>query len=358
MAALTKLALESLDERLVPAMIDLTAFGANGIVNDALVHRMDSVWGDANGSQSYGRGQLRTVLTLGNTGVEQGYNTNARPIQSGMNSSSATDETRALRLDRVPVVTVGGTKYYEFVLNVNEAAGNLNRNISVDELRFYSATQGNLKNYNSSNFTLGPNATNNNRVSPVWDLDAGDATNALMVRAKINTAAVGEIAVLVPVSAFNGAAPDSFVYIYTKMGGLAAADGGVEEWGVRRNPPVAPPPATASVSGQLYLDNGDGVFGEGDTALSISFSIIVTDPNGNDTQYDLSNGTFSLTDLEAGTYQIIILDPFDYQSRTAIIGTGDGVNDGEAAGNAILSLELSAGETGTGYGFLLQQIGG
>ena len=86
-------------------MIDLTTFGASGVLaNGGIVHRIDSQWATDEGTQAQGRGALRTFLTMDANGVEQGYNTNFRPVQ--FNESSDPAETRAFRLDRVPVVTV------------------------------------------------------------------------------------------------------------------------------------------------------------------------------------------------------------------------------------------------------------
>ena len=50
-------------------------------------------------------------------GVERGYNTNFRPVQ--FNASSDPLATRA-PLANVPIVTVGGVQYREFVLNVDQ----------------------------------------------------------------------------------------------------------------------------------------------------------------------------------------------------------------------------------------------
>ncbi len=350
----TRLKLETLDDRLVPALFNLTQFGADAFLdNGAIAHRMDAGWNNLYGAQSHGTGQLRTVLTVDANGTEQGYNTTARPVQ--FNESSSTSATRALRLDRVPVVTYGGNQYLEFVLNTNQNGGS--RNLSVDELRFYVSDRSNLKNYNATTKTLGLNAS---MVSPVYDLDTG-GDNTLLTRSKVNANAVGEVAFLVPASNFAGATPDSFVYIYSKMGVTAGAraNGGAEEWGVRNDPPVVPPPppppSPASLTGQIYADSdGDGVFGAGDSPLNLQFTLVVTDPNNVDTQV-LTNpdGSFSLSNLVPGTYQIMIMDANSYMSLHGIVGTGDGVNDGQDGTNAILSIELSAGENGTGYGFLM-----
>lgn len=341
----TRLGLESLDDRIVPAVVDLTAAGSEGLVNSAIVHRIDSTWNTANGDQAHGRGQLRTVLTVAADGVEQGYNTNYRPIQAGMNSSAVATETRSLRVDRVPVVTVAGTQYYEFVLNVNEPTPG--RRISVDELRFYVSDRGNLRNYNESTFTLGQGAS---LVSPVYDLDAGDATNSLAVRAKVNTSAVGEIAVLVPVSNFGGAAGDMFVYIYTKMSG---AGGDAEQWGVRNDPPVTV--TTASLSGQIFLNDTQTNW----TGAAGTFTVYLDGDNGNYEAVVDENGVFTFTNVAAGIYSLSFADTFDFPAiADPVIGQGDGNSDGEYSSfTQLVNIDLSSGEVGLGYGFIVGTTG-
>src|SRR5262249_2194264 len=150
------------------------------------------------------------------------------PLQAGMD----TTVSNTLQLGNVPVVTVGGNQYYEFVLNVNEPAGG--RKLTVSELQFFVSNVSNLANYNANNNTLSVGKGKNKvTVSPVYDLTAGDSTNSLVVKAKTNVNAVGEIAALIPVQNFVGATSNSFVYIYTKITGAA---GGDEQWGVRGQP--------------------------------------------------------------------------------------------------------------------------
>ena len=340
-----RLNLESLDDRTVPAVLDLTAAGSFGTLNDAIVHHMDATWASANGDLSHGTGPLQVVLGVNHTGTETGYNTTATPLQTGMDTTVA----QALTLSQVPVVTVNGNQYYEFVLNVNEPTSANARKLSVDGLQFFVSDVSNLTNYNANKNTLGTLA---NKVSPVYDLDAGDPTNSLLLRAKTNTGAVGEIAFLVPVGNFASATPSSFVYIYTKITGAA---GGDEQWGVRSAPVTDSGPA--SLSGQIYFDtNSNGTYEAGaDMALAGNFMVTLSGPNGDTPMTTSSDGSFSFTGLEAGMYQISIMDTDAYLGHAGIIGTGNGVNDGELAGDGIvvLNIELSAGENGGGYGFLM-----
>src|SRR5262245_25752472 len=121
LAQRTRLNLESLTDRIVPAVVDLTTFGSSSfLANGTVVHRNDMDWSDTHGDASEGLGSLNTFLTMshqGQGGVEQGYNTDARPVQ--YNEANEPAKTHSIRLSDLPKVTVNGIQYREFVLNVN-----------------------------------------------------------------------------------------------------------------------------------------------------------------------------------------------------------------------------------------------
>lgn len=352
----SRLNLESLDDRLVPAVFDLRTAGAEALLADgAIAHRIDGVWDGANGNQAHGNGALQTYLTVDADGVERGYNTNFRPVQ--FNASSDPAATRALQLSNVPVVTIGTQQYREFVLNIDQVNVSGDRQLSVDEVQIFKSNLDNLRNYNNANNTLRAGAT---IVSPTWSLDALDGSQNDWLRLRAMTdqgARAGEMALLIPNEMFSSG--EQYVYIYTRMGANRAANGGAEQWGVRNPPPA--PPSGQSISGQIYLDaDADGMFDPDiDTALSGTFTLQVTHPDNSDTFHSTNgDGSFLLSGLAVGTYQILIFDTETLQSLTAIIGSGDGNNDGEPGTNVILSLELSIGENGTDYGFLMGGSGG
>ena len=247
LAQRTHLNLESLSDRIVPAVVDLTTFGIEHFLgNGTVVHRNDSDWGDTHGDTSEGLGDLNSFVSLTYTGlggVEQGYNTDARPVQ--FNEANDPAKTHSVRLSDLPQVTVNGIQYREFVLNVNQKkTANF---LSVDEARIFLGSVGNLSGYNSSFQTLAGQTA-------VWDLDAGEDTT-IITRALMNQGSrAGEIVLLVPESSFTGATGDTFVYLYSKMGGAvgAVANGGAEQWGYRLPPLTQPPTEGGTLSGFVY----------------------------------------------------------------------------------------------------------
>src|SRR5262245_2727183 len=89
--------LETLGDRLVPA-IDLTTAGATAeLDNEAIVQQTDA--------QPTGTGYIRAFVRVQGAapggGSEEGYNTEARPLQFDENKSP--QFTRSLTLDKVPL---------------------------------------------------------------------------------------------------------------------------------------------------------------------------------------------------------------------------------------------------------------
>src|SRR5262245_16409582 len=93
----TRLHVEELEVRPVPAMLDLTTVGATASI--------DSVGFLQSNPQPTGVGVIHDFLRIqANKGsVEQGYNTNARPVQ--FDSKKEAPHNRAIRLSELPTTT-------------------------------------------------------------------------------------------------------------------------------------------------------------------------------------------------------------------------------------------------------------
>jgi hypothetical protein len=279
------LRLMALEDRTVPAVLNLTTVGSSGVINGALFSQAAPVAASS----------LHPFLELNTPrhGLEQGYNTDARPLQFSdeVNSPSA---THALKLGDVPVVTVNGQTYYEFVLDVNQRQAH--PRLSLDELRIYSGTSATLTGYNPHTHELGG-------LSPIYDLDAG-GNNWVKLNANLNRGkpGVGDMVLDVPASAFGSAGPDSFVYLYSKFGGHFRANGGPEIWS------VGTPASTnnGSISGTVFTDaNANGVLDAGETGMANL--VVFIDANGNgildaNEKYTTTdaNGHYSFTGLASG----------------------------------------------------------
>src|SRR5262249_21159971 len=128
--------------------------------------------------------------------------------------------------------------------------------LSLDEVRIYLGSASNLTNYDTTLKTLGGNGA-------VFDLDANGDVSVLL-NARLNSGSgSGDMRLLVPNAAFAGADPGSFVYLFSKFGGVAgaSANSGFEEWAVKSTPSQTPA-GNASLSGFVYYDQ-DQTLGNG-----------------------------------------------------------------------------------------------
>src|SRR5262249_30159509 len=167
-AARAQLLLEALEDRLVLSTVDLTTRGSEGLLNGALFRQCDA--------QPTGTGVIRSFVRLQtNAATEQGYNTDARPLQFDENKSP--QFTRSQLLSGVPRVTIGTTTYREFLLDINQKGSA--PLLSLDELRVYVGNAPNLQGYDAATKQLaGQDA--------VYDLDGDGADNWVKLNYRLN----------------------------------------------------------------------------------------------------------------------------------------------------------------------------
>lgn len=313
------LRVQELSERIVPSisLLDLTKPGAVATASGAIIRQ-----GDA---QPSGTGHIQSFVRLQSHGIEQGYNTSHRPLQ--FDEKWNRNFTRDLKLGDVPVVTVNGTAYREFLLDINQK--NSSAKLSLDAVRIYTSQRAGLSGYRSNTQTLGGQQAK-------FDLDA-NRNVSIMLNAKLNAGSgKSDMVLLVPNSAFAGVPANHYVYLYSKFGGVfgGKANGGFEEWSVRKPcgeppppPPPPPPPAgTSSLSGMVFFDDlQDGVFNEGDRGLgNISINLIGTDNLGNSvnlTIHTAEDGTYRFDNLRAGTYSIIAAQTIEFDDGPDYAGS-------------------------------------
>ena len=346
-----KLVLEFLDDRIVPAtLVDLTSAGAvASLPSGAIVRQTDA--------QPTGTGIIHSFVRLQGAASggksEQGYNTEARPLQFDENKSPSF--TRSLHVSDVPIVLIDGSAYREFLLDINQKASA--SRLSLDEVRIFIANQPNLTGYDPGSKTLAGRPAS-------FDLDAGGDSSVLL-DARLNSGSgSGDMFLLVPAAAFAGAEATSFVYLYSKFGDQsgATANGGFEEWAVRPSVYAPAPPGTASLSGTVFADlNFDGVQSGAEYGLAgVSIQLIGVNDLGQTvslTTTTRADGTYTFTGLRAGTYSILegalppdLINQFiDGQDS---IGTVGGITNGANAVNDQFSgIHLADGDIGINYNF-------
>jgi hypothetical protein len=255
------LRVEQLEDRCVPSTtVDLTTAGAAGMINGAIFRQFNE--------QPSGSGVLDSFVRIkapGDSTIEQGYNTDARPLQFDENNSPVF--TRSLQLASIPEVNIGGTNYREFVLDINQRSSS--PLLSLDELRFFVGNTGDVTGYNTATNTLAGHTA-------VYDMGAG---NWVELNARLSHGSGSSDMILyVPSARFAGG---SYVYLYSKFGIHDDCNGGYEEWATGRSLVTA----TGSISGTVFNASANNTPYAGATVTLGQLST-VTNANGN---YSFSN---------------------------------------------------------------------
>ncbi len=179
-----------------PTLSDLSQLGSNATINGGYFITSEQ--------RSTGTGVIQSFVRLkANSGEEEGYNTDARPVQYDENTSH--QFTRSLPLSIVPLVDVhsDGTLYREFLLDINQNKSAPDYYLSLDQLKIW----------------LNPNPAVNDDTtlgSPIYNLDgAGDSRIVLDYRNNEGSGS-GDMVAYIPDSLFTG--EGDYVYLYSKFG--------------------------------------------------------------------------------------------------------------------------------------------
>jgi hypothetical protein len=291
------LRVEQLEEREVPAAVDLTTSGALGTVNGAIFHQA--------AAQPTGSGVIHSFVRIqGHRAVEQGYNTDARPLQFDENKSP--QFTRSLPLSAVPRVDVGGQMYREFLLDINQDQAH--PLLSLDELRLFVGNAPDLTGYDPATNKLAG-------LSAVYDLGAG-GDNSITLNSNLNPGSgKGDMLAYIPDGLFGAPGAAAYVYLYSKFGANQPANGGFEEWAVGSST-LTP---TGSISGVVFNDlNDNGALDGGEPGLAGWTVFLDANNNGVPDAGEVftttdANGAYSFTGLATG------LGPFStYRVREVV----------------------------------------
>jgi hypothetical protein len=296
-----KLGIDPLEDRVVPAVIDLTARGAVGSLDGVFFTQYDARLGDTLQTRSF----LRLDGPLLQSQPTQGYNTDSRPLQFDENSTA----TRSLSKDEVPAVNVGGVVYREIILDVSQLTL-LTPRISLDQLRIYVGQTGDGYGYSATTKMI-------EDMSPVFDLDSQENSRVIL-DARLNVLGGADMRMYVPDAALTGG---DYLYLYSKFGENLAPRAGTQTWSVFTSqapaPPMIPPPppssppppppALATIAGLVYADLNNNAQRE-DHESTLSDRVVYLDTDG-DGQLDEgepqattdADGWYELTGLMAET---------------------------------------------------------
>jgi len=200
-----------------------------------------------------GTGNIQPFLRLGtNTDFERGYNTSAG---FPLDDKSPINFTHAINLGSVPIVTLNGVQYREFLLDTNQVN---NGNISLNQVQIFQSAAD----VGASGFTLQEaNATHNATISfpnvsntEVFRMSASllsGTANQVVINSGNGSGTV-DMSLLVLNSLFTQNT-NSFVTLFSQFGtppGVNVANDGFEEWKTNlstANP--TPEPSTMALAG-------------------------------------------------------------------------------------------------------------
>jgi hypothetical protein len=337
--------IDRLECRLTPAtLVDLTTHDAEGELGEALVVQT--------GYGPTGTGVMNTFVRLQakkkDNGIEQGYNTDARPLEFDEKKGR---HTRSIQLGDVPQIEIDGMVYREFLLDINEPGGG-RRELSLDELRLYAGDAPDLTGYDEGTQEL-------DGLTAFFDMDADEDLYVLLNAKLSHGSGSGDMFLRIPESTFvaAGVTADSYLYLWSRFGDNAKAQGGFEEWGYRNLPPLA---ATSSLSGFVYFDaDGSGTRDDGEAGI-VGVTLVLTNAAGDVIGSTVTgdDGSYAFT-VVAGTYTITEVQPAGFADGGDSVGTVDGVERGtNLGGDTLADILLGANEHGIDYNFGEVSLGG
>jgi hypothetical protein len=172
-------------------------------------------------------------------GPQQGYNTDGALEFDTVSGG----HTHALLLSDIPIVTLGGINYREFLLDINQSQSH--HILSLDEVVFYRAAAGALSGYSPDPVTR--NSTNPAFGKPIYDLDAGGDNYVKLDDQWGAGSGKGDMLLFVPDSAFTGTG--NYIYLFSMCGYTMDGSDGFEEWAIGAGGSIVPEPATMCLLG-------------------------------------------------------------------------------------------------------------
>jgi hypothetical protein len=192
-------------------------------------------------SQSTGTGVIDSFVRLSdNADAVSGMNTDVRPLPQDENSSPVF--THDILEGTVPIVTIAGVQYYEFLLDINQT--NEDPFITLKDLDVCWSPNGDQTILAAStNCAVAGTNTNVNFYSGL------NGVNEVQLDYSDNSGSgSGDLFVYIPVPA-GGIADGNYIYLYSQFGPTPNNNNdGFEEWAVRTATPTNVPDSGSTLS--------------------------------------------------------------------------------------------------------------
>lgn len=229
----------------IATIVDLTSgLGSSGTINGGIF---------AFGNEAGGTGVLEPFVRIRASGTEEGYNTSNRNEPFDEKTGSWTHD---LLLGEIPIISIGGVDYFEFVLDTNESGGGGKQFISLDVIKIYTSTIGSQNTTNIDSLGI-----------KRYDMDANEDSHVRIDSSISPGSGKTDMTAFIPVSLFAGASATDFVYFYSHFGGQGRignqrweTTGGFEEWAVQidENSVFIPSPGAAALVLLSLIIGGGG----------------------------------------------------------------------------------------------------
>jgi hypothetical protein len=190
-------------------------------------------------SQSTGTGVIDSFVRVSSASddIVSGMNTTARPLPQDENSSPTF--THDIPEGIVPIVTISGVQYYEFLLDINQT--NADPKLTLSDVDICHSGTGSQ--------TITATATTCVDADNLFVYTLGD--NQVLLNYGFNSGSgSGDLFMYIPVPA-GGISNTEFLYLYSEFGGPPGGpngnNDGFEEWAVRTATPISPVPEPTSM---------------------------------------------------------------------------------------------------------------
>ena len=217
-------------QRTVAVAITLLAGAASAANASTIIDLGANNSGSANGAiyewtdfGPTGTGNVNAFLRVQGNGTERGYNHSL--------GGSVPWETKPglwthdIQYSDLVVRNVLGVDYFEFLLDINEAANEANRWLSLDNVQIFTR---------NGPITSGPNEDLSDLGTLRYNNDNGGDVTVNLDYTRNGGSGFGDMFMLVPVALFSDVLPSDYVYFYSEFGGLNESDAGFEEWAMRQ----------------------------------------------------------------------------------------------------------------------------
>jgi hypothetical protein len=247
--------------------------------------------GDQNQSfGSAGTGTFHSFVRVQADGTEQGYNTDGTLEFD----TKAGNFTHAILLSDIPVVTIGGTNYWELFSDINE--GNNTKGISLNDVEVY--------------FTANPDLTGYPFTGPAPNIATKvyDFSGTMKINDVNQGSGRGDLRYRIPLTNITGIPAEcgyknpactTYFVLYNRWGttgGAYASDGGFEEWKVKEYPTLQ------IVKNTVGGDNTFTFHVTGPSAPTPDPSITTSGGTGATQTYIVDPGTFKITENTPPTH--------------------------------------------------------